>query len=112
MQTIDIAGLQAKKVADRQGLFQKDIVDSGTGATHFTFHLSIMEQGGYGALHSHPHSEHLLVLLDGEIEVRNRSESHRLTPGKALMILPQEEHEVINTHPGTSRYYVVYSPPR
>ena len=112
MRSIDVQALEAKKVPDRQGLFQKDIVDDSLGAKHFTFHLSVMEKGGYGALHSHPHSEHLLLVVEGRIEVRNASESHVLDPGKALLISPGEAHEVVNTHPGTSSYYVVYSPPR
>ena len=74
--------------------------------------LSIMEKGGYGQLHSHPHSEHLLLVVKGELIVRNSKESHRLPVDSAILIYPGEEHEIINSFDGTSEYWVVYSPPR
>jgi len=112
MKLIDIRSIPAKKVENRQGLFQKDIVGTPEGAKNFTFHLSIMEKGGHGQLHSHPHSEHLLLVTKGELIVRNSKESHRLPVDSAILIYPGEEHEIINSFDGTSEYWVVYSPPR
>ncbi|MCL6610219.1 MAG: cupin domain-containing protein [Peptococcaceae bacterium] len=93
-------------------MYQKDIVDRGTGACHFTFHLSLMEEGGNGSLHSHPHSEHLLMVLKGELKVRNPIEECNVPEGSAVLIYPGEEHEIINVFPGLTKYIVVYSPPR
>lgn len=113
MKLIDIDKLPAQKIENRNGLFQKDIVDGkSTDATHFTFHLSHMDKGGSGKLHSHPHSEHLLMVVAGELEVRNGGEAHRVTPGKAILVMPGEEHEIVNQNDGPSTYYVVYAPPR
>ncbi len=112
MKLIDVKALHAKKVENRQGLFQKDIVGAPEGAKAFTFHLSIMEKGGHGQLHTHPHSEHLLVVRQGELIVRNSKESHRVPVDSAILIYPGEEHEIINSYDGTSEYWVIYSPPR
>ena len=112
MKTVKVAELEAVKIQNRQGLFQKDIFDSKDGAEKFSFHLSIMEEGGHGALHSHPHSEHVLLVFEGSLEVRNAMESHALDVGTAILIMPGEDHEIINTCKGVTRYYVIYAPQR
>lgn len=112
MKTVKIDDIAAAKIENRQGLWQKDIFDVASGARHFSFHLSIMEKGGHGQLHDHPHSEHVLFVAEGSLEVRNSQESHALEPGMAVLILPGEKHEIINSFAGTTKYYVIYAPPR
>lgn len=112
MKTVKLADLEAVKVQNRQGLFQKDIFDKKDGAEKFSFHLSIMEEGGHGALHEHPHSEHVLLVLEGSLEVKNATESHALTEGMAILIMPCELHEIINTRKGVTQYLVIYAPQR
>ncbi|HCO48809.1 MAG TPA: hypothetical protein DIT55_05075 [Spirochaetaceae bacterium] len=112
MKTVKLADLEAVKVQNRQGLFQKDIFDKKDGAEKLSFHLSIMEEGGHGALHEHPHSEHVLLVLEGSLEVKNATESHSLTEGMAILIMPCELHEIINTRKGVTQYLVIYAPQR
>jgi len=112
MKTVKLDDLEAVKIQNRQGLFQKDIFDKKDGAEKFSFHLSIMEEGGHGALHSHPHSEHVLLVFEGFLEVKNSKESHSLAEGMAILIMPGEDHEIINTNKGVTQYYVIYSPQR
>ena len=112
MKTVKVADLEAVKIQNRQGLFQKDIFDRKDGAERFSFHLSIREKGGHGALHSHPHSEHVLLVVEGSLEVRNTTENHPLAEGMAILIMPGEPHEIINTRDGVTRYYVIYAPQR
>ena len=40
MKTVKVADLEAVKIQNRQGLFQKDIFDRKDGAERFSFHLS------------------------------------------------------------------------
>lgn len=112
MKTVRLDDLPAVKIENRQGLYQKDIFDKADGAEKFSFHYSLMEEGGHGQLHSHPHSEHVLLVIEGSLEVRNAQESHKLTPGMAILILPTELHEIINTNKGKTMYYVIYAPQR
>lgn len=112
MNTVRIGDLEARKIENRQGLFQKDIFGEQNGAGSFSLHLSIMEEGGRGALHSHPHSEHVLLIIEGSLEIRNTLESHSLGEGMAILIRPGEMHEIINTRKGTTKYYVIYAPQR
>jgi mannose-6-phosphate isomerase-like protein (cupin superfamily) len=112
MKTVRIDDLPAAKIKDRQGLFQKDIFDAKDGAKRFSFHLSIMEEGGHGSLHSHPHSEHVLLVVSGSLRVCNESESHELGEGMSILIMPGELHEIINTRKGVTQYYVIYAPQR
>ena len=112
MKTVTIADIPSIKIQNREGLYQKDIFDEKDGARHFTFHYSLMEKGGHGQLHSHPHSEHVLMVAEGSLVVRNDKESHALSPGMAILIMPTEEHEIINSLDGRTVYYVIYAPPR
>lgn len=112
MKTIKLADLELKKIENRKGLYQMDIVDRQVGAESFSFHLSVMEEDGIGSLHSHPHSEHLLMVVKGELELRNDRETQRVPAGAAVLVFPGEDHEVVNVFSGASEYYVIYSPPR
>ena len=112
MKTVKIADIPAVKVKDREGLYHKDIFAEKDGTKNLTFHHALMEKGGHGQLHSHPHSEHVLMVAEGSLEVRNDKESHALTPGMAILIMPTEEHEIINSFDGRTVYYVIYGPPR
>ena len=66
MKSLRVADLEAFKIENRHGLYQKDIFDKKDGATQFSFHLSIMEKGGHGQLHLHPHSEHAILVIKGQ----------------------------------------------
>lgn len=66
-----------------------------------------MEKGGHGHRHTHPHSAHLLVVRKGELIVRNSAESYRVPKDSAILFYPGEEHEIINSHDGTSQYWVI-----
>jgi quercetin dioxygenase-like cupin family protein len=112
MKSLRVEDLEAFKIENRQGLFQKDIFDKKDGATQFSFHLSIMEKGGYGQLHLHPHSEHVILVIKGSLILRNAKETHPLDVGMAILIMPNEEHEVINSFDGMTEYYVIYAPQR
>ncbi|HBG15910.1 MAG TPA: hypothetical protein DDW93_03945 [Firmicutes bacterium] len=71
-----------------------------------------MEEGGYGTSHSHPDSEHFLLVISGELELRNDREIHRAPAGAGVLVYPGDVHEVINVNQGPTEYYVIYSPPR
>ncbi|NLY90332.1 MAG: cupin domain-containing protein [Firmicutes bacterium] len=99
------------KIENRNGLYHRNIIDRSVGAENFTFHYAKMEEGGFGVSHSHPESEHFLLVISGELELRNDQESHRVPAGTGILIFPGEVHEVVNINQGPTEYFVIYSPP-
>lgn len=112
MRTITLDKLPLEKIANREGLYHRHIVDDKIGVNNFTFHYAKMEEGGFGSLHSHSESEHFLLVISGELELRNEEESHSVPAGTGIMVYPGEMHEVVNVNEGATEYYVIYSPPR
>lgn len=112
MKLIDIEAIPEKKIDDKKGLYHKIAVDGKGEAKNFEVIFSRMEKGGIGFLHDHPHSDHILMVQQGELVIKNETEEHHVTPGKALVVLPGEKHEVHNVYDGDTHYFVVYAPPR
>lgn len=112
METVNIERVESKKKADSIGIYHKDIATRKHGFNNFSLQLALMGEGQRGLLHSHSDNEHVLLVIEGELEVFNAGEVHSVPPGTALLIHPGEEHEVVNVYPGTTKYYVIYSPPK
>ncbi len=112
MKTITLADLPLNKIENRKGLYHKNIIDKDVGVSNFTFHYAKMEEGGFGKSHSHPESEHFLLVISGELELRNNQETHRAPAGSGILVYPGEIHEVVNVNQGPTEYYVIYSPPK
>ncbi|MGE5593087.1 MAG: cupin domain-containing protein [Betaproteobacteria bacterium] len=111
MKTVTLEKLPLVKIENRKGLYHRNIIDKSVGAKNFTLHFAKMEEGGFGVSHSHAVSEHFLLVVSGELEVRNEKETHRVPAGTGILIYPGEAHEVINVNHGPTEYFVVYSPP-
>lgn len=112
MKLIEVNKIPVQKITDKKGLYHQIAVDGKGEAKNFEIIFSRMEKGGIGYLHDHPHSEHFLLVLDGELVIKNETETHKVTAGNALLVLAGEKHEVHNNYDGDTRYFVVYSPPR
>jgi len=112
LRLIDVKALPVEHIKDKKGLYHQIAVDGKSDARNFEIIFSRMEKGGIGFLHDHPHSEHFLYVLDGKLVIKNNVESHEVTPGKGLLLLAGEPHEVHNVHDGDTHYFVVYAPPR
>ncbi len=83
------------------------------GWDQFEIICSTTAEGGVGAWHSHDKQEHMQMVIEGSLRINTRSGEHfDLGPGEAILIHPGEEHEVVNTNKGTTKYMVVYAPPR
>ena len=82
------------------------------GWTKFEIICSTTEKGGVGDWHKHD-EEHMQMVFEGSLRINSRDgKSYDLGPEEALLIRPGEEHEVVNTHDGQTKYFVVYAPPR
>ena len=113
MRVVDVKQLPSFVVPDRKGLVHRIVADHESGYDKFEIVYSEMEKGGIGYLHSHPHSEHFQFVLEGSLEVGNpKTGMLKVSAGFGILIGAGEEHEVVNTYDGTTRYIVVYAPPR
>lgn len=112
MRKITLADVPLVKIENRKGLHHRNILDESVGVKNVTFHYALMEEGGHGQLHSHDVNEHFLLVISGELELRNEEESLRAPAGSGILVYPGEKHEVINRNAGSTEYYVIYSPPR
>ena len=112
MRVLDIEQLPSFVVPGRKGLVHHIIADRESGFEKFEILYAKMERGGIGYLHSHPHSEHFQFVLEGSLEVGDsRGERVKVPAGSGLLVEAGEEHEVVNTYDGITRYIVVYAPP-
>ena len=89
------------------------MANHANGWDQFEILCSTTEKGGIGDWHVHESQEHMQLVLEGSLKINFRTgESFDLGPGEAALIKPGEEHEVINTYDGRTKYFVVYAPPR
>ena len=95
------------------GITHYPMANADTGLPEFEIIYSHTAKGNIGKMHSHPHSGHVQLVLEGSFRVDTpEGKSYDVPAGSAIFILPGEEHEMVNTHDGTTKYLVVYAPPR
>ena len=113
MHVVDVEQLPSFIVTDKKGLEHRIVANHESGFDQFEIIYSKMEKGGIGYLHSHPHSEHFQFVLEGSLEISNpKAGVFKVPAGSGILVPAGEEHEVVNTYDGTTRYIVVYAPPR
>ena len=66
------------------------------GAPSFAMRQFEVAPGGYTPRHSHPY-EHEVFVLEGEGEVIEGDQPHRLSPGAVVLVKPDEVHQFRNT---------------
>jgi quercetin dioxygenase-like cupin family protein len=95
------------------GIVHHFLANAEKGFPQFEVIYSTTEKGNIGANHSHPHSAHMQLVLEGSLKiVTPGGKSYDVPAGSAVFIQPGEEHEVVNTYDGTTKYLVVLAPPR
>jgi len=112
MKPIDINKMDEEKIENRKGVNHRIVCDGKTTNQNFEFIFSRQDKGGHGQLHNHPHSEHVLMVTEGQLTLSNETETHVLNAGQGVFIDIGEYHQVDNTFDGDTHYIVVYSPPR
>jgi len=96
-----------------QGIEHRNLANAESGFPEFEVIYSTTEKGRIGSSHSHPHSAHVLLVLEGSLKINTTgNKSFDVPAGSVICLRPGEEHEVVNTYAGTTHYLVVYTPPR
>jgi quercetin dioxygenase-like cupin family protein len=66
------------------------------GAPTFALRLFEVEPGAATPYHSHAH-EHEVYILGGQALIRGKAQEQSLGPGDTVLVLPNEEHQFVNT---------------
>jgi quercetin dioxygenase-like cupin family protein/uncharacterized protein YqgV (UPF0045/DUF77 family) len=66
------------------------------GAPTFALRLFEVQSGASTPYHTHPY-EHEVYILSGQARLRGETQEHALEPGATALVLPNEQHQFINT---------------
>jgi quercetin dioxygenase-like cupin family protein len=72
------------------------MLTSEIGAANFELRYIEIPPGGQSSYGRHPH-EHEVFVVKGRGIVKGKDSENKLTPGMAVFVLPDEEHQWINT---------------
>jgi quercetin dioxygenase-like cupin family protein len=73
------------------------------GAPTFALRLFEVEPGAATPYHSHLH-EHEVYILSGQALLRGKSQEQSLGSGDTVLVLPDDEHQFVNTGPEPLRF--------
>jgi (S)-ureidoglycine aminohydrolase len=88
---------------------KRQLIDGET--THlenFEIHTTMLEPGK--APHGsqvHADSEEIIFVKEGQVEITINDESKILGPGSIALIMPDDEHGIINTSESRATYYII-----
>lgn len=75
---------------------------------NITFGYVEIEPGSKNPRHYHPNSDEVLYLIEGELDHSIGDEIYHLSPGMAIFIPQNAEHDAVNTGSKTARMVVGY----
>lgn len=75
------------------------IISEEDGAPNFIMRRFTIAPDGHTPYHTHPW-EHELYVLSGRGEVMQKGTATELTPGTCVLVVPNEEHNFVNTGDG------------
>ena len=78
-----------------EGVTFRLLIGHRDGAPHFAMRHFTVEPGGHTPLHRHPY-EHEILVLSGKALVRSGDTYRGLQVGDALLVSPQELHQIRN----------------
>jgi quercetin dioxygenase-like cupin family protein len=87
--------VEAELVEGAPGVTVQWLWSTPDGAPTFALRLFEVEPGASTPYHSHAH-EHEIYVLGGQALLRGKSQEHALQAGSTALVLPYEEHQVVN----------------
>jgi quercetin dioxygenase-like cupin family protein len=72
-------------------------------APSFALRLFEVEPGATTPYHNHPY-EHEIYVLSGQARLRGETQEYPLEPGDTALVLPGEQHQLVNAGPDTLRF--------
>lgn len=97
---------------DHTRVTSQEIAGAILGAKSCDVKLGLYEPGGKSIFHSHPHSEHVFYILEGQLTVFDEANNKAIVRvGEALYVPAGEVHMVENQGKVQTRYIAVTAPP-
>jgi len=87
----DVSGVEATP-----GAFRRILAGPDEGAPNFVMRLFEIEPGGGTPHHTHPW-EHELFVVEGKGVLKSGNAERPVAEGDAVMVLPGEQHGILNT---------------
>jgi quercetin dioxygenase-like cupin family protein len=87
--------VEAELVEGAPGVTVRWLWSAPDGAPTFALRLFEVEQGASTPYHTHAH-EHEIYVLSGQGLLRGKSQDHQLQVGSTALVLPYDEHQVVN----------------
>jgi mannose-6-phosphate isomerase-like protein (cupin superfamily) len=103
MSVLDVTQLSEKHLADHWGFFGRTILDR----PDLVILHADMEAGGGAEPHVHAHSDHLFVVLAGQIVMTIDGEEHVAGAHQLLHVPAGLPHATVNPGPEAARYVAV-----
>jgi mannose-6-phosphate isomerase-like protein (cupin superfamily) len=112
MKKIDPRKNPSTPTPDHVGVTSQEIAGTALGAKRCEVKLGVYEPGGKSTVHSHPHSEHVLYILEGQLTIVDGTKNEATAfPGEALYVPANETHMAENRGRVRTRYIAVTAPP-
>ena len=112
MRVIDPKKNPVTPTPDHTRVTSQEIASKTLGAKSCDVKLGVYEPGGTSIFHSHPHSEHVFYILEGQLTVIDEAGSGvTAIAGEALYIPAGEVHKAENRGKLETRYIAVTAPP-
>jgi quercetin dioxygenase-like cupin family protein len=90
---------QDVKIEGAAGVKIRVIISEDDGAPNFLMRRFTIEPGGCTPYHTHSW-EHEIYVLSGTGEVRQGDDAIELSKGTVILVIPDEEHNFVNTGTG------------
>jgi mannose-6-phosphate isomerase-like protein (cupin superfamily) len=111
MKIIDLESIPKVVLPQHYGYYSQELRGPNSGNPDVSVLFCKMEADGGAELHTHERCEHILYLLDGELQVNDGERLHVVSEGQALVVEPGDPHEITGTRRGIDATYVVVTIP-
>ncbi len=112
MKLIDPKKHPVTPTPDHTGVTSQEIAGATVGAKTCEVKLGVYEPGGKSIVHSHPHSEHVLYVLEGQLTVVDGAKREVTAFAEQAVYVPAGEiHMAENRGAIATRYIAVTAPP-
>lgn len=98
----DVA-LQEVTMEGSSGCQVRWLLSRDDGAPNFAMRAFEVAPGGFTPRHHHPY-EHEVYVLEGEGEVYENDEPHRIQAGDVILVKPDDVHQFKNTGSSTLKF--------
>lgn len=96
---------------DHENVDSRAIAGKADGAPHCDVKIGFYQPGGKSIFHSHPESEHVFYILEGELTIINDKGEEITAHAKEALVVPAREvHMGINRGPIVTSYIAITAP--